>query len=103
MDSMNQKLLFKTKACSGCKICVIQCSFHHQKTFSLAQSSLEVIIDLPHNNMKIIWYTDKIDTHPACDFCHLEPDGPICVKECPEKVITHKEDLFERKPSTICW
>lgn len=88
MAQLTKILEFQTDRCSGCNICVIQCAFHHNTSFSLAQSSLHVIRDLPHNSFTINWFRTQTHKHPACDYCNSEPQGPICVNVCPENVIS---------------
>lgn len=36
------KVVFDTKDCTGCKTCVIACSYHYRAVFSLDLSSIEI-------------------------------------------------------------
>ena len=60
--------------CTGCRLCELACSFHHQRVFSPDLSSIRVL----RNNR-----TGKIglSINSTCDFCQGE-EQPLCVKYC---------------------
>lgn len=75
------KVVSDTRDCTGCKTCVIACSYHHQRVFSLDISSIE-IKDLRHEGkFAIVFYKKGEDGHLACDRCQGEKE-PLCVKYC---------------------
>jgi anaerobic carbon-monoxide dehydrogenase iron sulfur subunit len=61
-------------ACYGCGICELACSFHHQKVFSPALSSIKVLKN--NRTGKVKW---SIDT--TCDSCKGQ-EQPLCIKYC---------------------
>lgn len=60
--------------CYGCKTCELVCSFHHNKKFQPAKSSISVERD----NINGIW---KWTLNDNCDNCEKEEE-PLCVKFC---------------------
>ena len=73
------RILRDAKACYGCRICELICSFHHSKVFSPELSSIKV----SRNNRtgKIAWSIDS-----TCDSCDGEPQ-PLCVAYCPYEAL----------------
>jgi len=60
--------------CRACNMCVLMCSFHHAKVFSLELSSIKVSINNTTGDVK--W---KVDS--TCDLCKSEEDY-MCIKYC---------------------
>ena len=63
-----------TKACCGCRICEIACSFHHKGVFSPEVSSIKVYRDNRNGEIGL-----SIDS--TCDLCDGE-HHPLCVEYC---------------------
>ena len=79
---MKDTLVFDTKHCTGCRNCVIACSYHHKGIFSPTQSGIEVKNMSQDGGIKILFYVQPCDSHLACNGCHgLEV--PFCIKYCP--------------------
>ena len=62
------------RACTGCKICELACSFHHKGVFSPEASSIKVSRD--NQNGEI-----RLSRDSTCDFCKGET-RPLCVEYC---------------------
>lgn len=62
------------KACTGCRMCELACSFHHKGVFSPESSSVRV----SRNNR-----TGEIglSIDATCDLCQREKQ-PQCIKSC---------------------
>ncbi len=70
--------------CYACKTCELVCSFHHNKVFQPAKSSISVERD--HLNGIWTWTLDD-----SCDNCENEEE-PLCVKFCLYNAIIIKEE-----------
>ncbi len=68
------KITINTRACYGCRICELACSFHHQRLFSPELSSIRVLTCM--RTGEISWSIDS-----TCDFCEGE-EQPLCEKYC---------------------
>ena len=68
------KIVVDTRACYGCRLCELACSFHHGRVFSPELSSIKVL----RNNQtgEISWSVDS-----SCDSCSGEAK-PLCVQYC---------------------
>lgn len=75
------------EACTRCNRCVMACSFHHTRKFSLNASSIEVGTSLSGSVPKprINIHLEEQGGHLACDSCSGE-DYPFCVRFCFESV-----------------
>ena len=85
-------LIFNPSKCTGCGICMLVCGYHHKRTFSFTTGSLQVNRNLFENEIDIEWFQKAYQNHLACNLCINEENGPQCVIQCPEKVITQQED-----------
>jgi len=85
-------IMYNPSICTNCRRCQLACSYHHTRTFSLSNSSIEVVFN---NKTGLIKWS--IDT--TCDFCGEEKgEMPHCVKRCPTGAINwHNEGKV--KPS----
>ena len=63
-----------TKACYGCRICELACSFHHRGVFSPELSSIRVSNNYLTGEIQL-----SIDS--TCDLCKGEAQ-PLCVEYC---------------------
>jgi len=68
------KITINTKACYGCRICELACSFHHKRSFSPDVSSIKALTNMRTGEVKC-----TIDS--TCDFCEGE-EQPLCKKYC---------------------
>jgi len=75
------KVMFDTKDCTGCKTCVIACSYHHKGVFSLASSSIEIKDWRQEGKFAIVFHKKDEDGYLACDKCQGESE-PLCIKYC---------------------
>jgi len=62
------KLVINGEKCTGCLLCVLACSFKHEKTFSLVNSRIRVESDEIKNVHKIS-VCIQCETHPCVDAC----------------------------------
>jgi len=93
---MRYKAVIHPERCTGCRSCVLACSFHHARLFSPSISSIWVYRDLEKGRMTITLYDRKSGTHLPCDGCEGEQE-PLCVKYCDTKAITFvREEKNER-------
>jgi len=68
------KILIDRKACRGCRMCELACSFHHKQAFSPTLSSIKVSSDGATGK---VWLS--IDS--TCNHCQGEA-SPRCVTYC---------------------
>ena len=64
--------------CTGCRTCEIACSFHHNKSFDPARSSIQVELDKDTGNI-------SINFDSTCDGCSNEEEL-MCSLFCPRGV-----------------
>lgn len=65
--------------CTGCRTCEIACSFHHNKSFDPAKSSIQVGLD---KNTGVV----SINFDSTCDACSNEKE-PLCSLFCTRGVL----------------
>lgn len=68
------KIIVDPKACYGCKMCEILCSYHKQGFFSLEGGAIRVHKD--RQSGEILFNVDE-----TCDYCKGE-EQPLCIKYC---------------------
>ena len=73
------RIIWDARACNGCRICELACSFHHNKTFSPETSDIKVIRN--NRTADFEWFIGS-----GCDLCEGEPQ-PLCVKYCPDEAL----------------
>ncbi len=83
------------RACTGCLICEMACSFHHVLRYSRSNSSIRVNISVfnPEEGARITIYYEK-ENQLVCDLCIGEV-SPLCIRFCPEKVLKYERELDE--------
>ncbi len=79
-----QPKVIRIERCRGCLSCVLACSFHHKKFFSLTYSSISVVRN--NQNGIVRWAIDS-----TCDDCDGETE-PLCQKYCAYDVVTVLQD-----------
>jgi len=82
---MNRKLRYdleiNEKKCTGCQACVLACSYHRSKTFSIENTScIEVFRNNKNGDIKI--HLDQ----SCCDMCEQE-EMPLCIQFCASEAI----------------
>ena len=77
---MDLKIKISPDKCTGCKACLIACSYHHYGYFSKNKGSIALIEDDKFLLRPIIFHYDD-GVHKICDFCINEKE-PLCVKFC---------------------
>jgi len=70
--------------CTGCRTCEIACSFHHNKSFDPARSSIQVSLDRSTGAV-------SINFDSTCDGCSNEEE-PLCLLFCPRGVFYVKRN-----------
>lgn len=90
-EDNTMKLIVHPQNCSGCRVCEVVCTFHHNKVFGRKTSSVEVNRMERKGEFEIIIHQNKENLHQACDFCKNE-ETPLCVKFCPTGAIILKEN-----------
>lgn len=80
MTLRDKAVTYTMESCTGCRNCVIACSYHHKRVFSRAISSLDITRP-GDTHFEITVYGVDAD-HLACDRC-AGSGGPLCVKYCP--------------------
>lgn len=67
--------------CTGCQACVLACSFHHSKIFSLSdRSSIKVFRSNQDGEIKIDY------DQGSCDMC-IDEEIPLCMQFCAMEAI----------------
>ena len=62
--------------CTGCQACVLACSYHHSKKFSLTDgSSIKIFRNNQDGKIKIDY------DQTTCDMC-LDEEIPLCMQFC---------------------
>jgi len=67
-------IVANSKACTGCRVCELMCSFHHKGVFSPDSSSIRVL-----SNYRTGMSELSIDS--TCDSCRGE-EQPLCISYC---------------------
>ena len=67
------------QSCTGCRACVLACSWHLTRTFAPEVSNIDVIRDDARGEIKVI-------LRSSCDHCTNE-DFPWCVKFCAPRAL----------------
>jgi Fe-S-cluster-containing hydrogenase component 2 len=83
--------IFDMPLCGGCRTCEIACSFHHQKEFNPAISSIK-IMNQEENIPYRVWLVREGENRTMgipCDGCK-DLEEPLCVQFCRKK-----EELIE--------
>lgn len=74
--------------CTGCMACVLACSYHFNKTFSLTLGAICVYRDLKEG-------TIEVSISSLCNKCP-EHDIPLCMQFCAPEAI-----FFKRKRESL--
>jgi ferredoxin len=82
-----------TKKCVGCRSCEISCSYHHQKRFWPAISSIEVKRQEKAGKFGIVIHYQNAGERIACDGCGF------CLEFCPAETRNELRDILEKKTS----
>jgi Fe-S-cluster-containing hydrogenase component 2 len=77
----NDKMMFETMDCTGCRTCEIGCSFHHRGVFSSSISSIEIKNNPKDLTFSIVLYGEASNGHLTCDGCQGLQE-PFCIKYC---------------------
>ena len=76
---MKTKLMeFNPKDCTGCRLCEMECSFHHEQECSTVRSRIKIIKDEEYGNHLVL----------LCMQC-AEPD---CIESCPTEALWKDEE-----------
>lgn len=75
---------FDMKSCSGCTTCEMACSFHHNKEFNPAISSIRVVRKMNEAGFLVLVLEENDGKSMACDFCS-DLEIPLCAQYCTEK------------------
>jgi len=70
---VQKALIVDIEKCTGCRICEMACSFHHEKECNPAKSRIHVIK----------WEKAAVDVPMVCQQC----DIPICESVCPVRAM----------------
>lgn len=78
------KIIADGKACYGCRMCELACSFHYERAFAPEKSSIKVSRDNLSGEIGL-----TVDS--TCDFCKGEK-GPLCIEYCVYQVLKVARD-----------
>jgi Fe-S-cluster-containing dehydrogenase component len=81
----------KHERCAACNLCVLACSFHHEKAFSRRGASIDIIKDEREGEVEVVIFSDAHDGRRPCDDC-LNETKPLCVVWCPAGALLVRED-----------
>ena len=76
--------------CTGCRTCVLICSFHHTGSFAPSEASIQIRRSL--ENGRIV-----IELHENCDRC-IEKETPVCLGYCPRDCLELNPEGYPSKP-----
>ena len=72
--------------CIACRICELACSFHHERIFNPAVSSIEITKHDAIGDVEVDIHTQAAGNRRICDSCQSE-SIPLCIKWCPAGVL----------------
>jgi Fe-S-cluster-containing hydrogenase component 2 len=79
---MPKRLAYEGLKCTGCRMCELACSMHHEGKFAPEKARVKVArIGLPEIPVPVL--------QKNCDHCKGDP---ACVKYCAYGVISYRED-----------
>jgi len=84
------ELIIFPEKCTICNLCVLACSFHHEKVFGVNRSSIEVNSYGKERSVEIVIHSQKEGDRLACDGCKGETE-PFCIKYCIPKALNIRE------------
>lgn len=91
IERIDGQVIIDTSKCIGCKDCMLACPFG--------------AIDLMpvYENKKAVSQNEKEVAKAAskCDLCKGNPDGPACVRVCPNKALRVVEPSDEKKAKNV--
>jgi ferredoxin len=82
---------FETEKCVGCRSCELACSYHHNKMFWPAISSIEVKRWEKTGRFSIVLHQRDENGRKACDGCGF------CVEFCPSGTQGELRAILERE------
>ncbi|MBL6946032.1 MAG: hypothetical protein ISR47_05295 [Rhodospirillales bacterium] len=77
--------------CAACNLCVLACSFHHEKAFGRRGASIDIVKNEREGEVEIVILDDSRDGRRACDGCTNE-ETPLCVVWCPVGALLAREN-----------
>ncbi len=105
--------------CTGCRLCVLGCSFHHEEAFSEALARMHVQADEARWNFAPVVCRQCADA-PCVDACptgaltrdaasgglHLDQDACTgcrsCEDACPYQAMVFNDDTNQVQPCDLC-
>ena len=86
------QVIIDTSKCIGCKDCMLVCPFGAIELYKVYEDCKEV----PQNGCEDC----RIAAH-KCDLCIDNPEGPACVRACPNEALRLVEPEEDRKQKNI--
>ena len=67
---MKKTIITDVERCTGCKLCMLACSFRHERRFSLMNSRIQVRIDKV-TNINVPFICEQCGEHTCVDACPI--------------------------------
>jgi Fe-S-cluster-containing dehydrogenase component len=87
--------MIDTVNCCGCRMCVLACSYHHNKTFGLKRgTSIEIRRQPEEGKFGLMLHRVATDEHPRCNCAEGKE---LCLRYCIEPAYDELKEILRNR------